>query len=201
MERPINSSNYLDTIRKITDELTSTLDVGEVLELLVRETAKAMQVKGAALRLLDENAREFRLSRAWGLSENYLHKGPVEADRSMADCLHGRIVCIPDVRRDPQVQYPEDAEAEGITSILSVPMLLRERVIGVIRLYSRQRRTYTEEEREFVQTLADLGTLAIEHARLYSGLKEAHISLIEDFHSWFETSTYNPVPHSEHARL
>jgi GAF domain-containing protein len=156
-----------------------------------------MGVKGSALRLLDKDSREFHLSGAWGLSEEYLFKGPVTADYSIAECLRGKIVHIPDVQNDPQIQYPEDAGAEGIGSILSVPMIVRERVVGVLRLYTSEPRTYSEEELQFVQMLADLGTLALEHARLYSGLKEAHDSLIDDFHSWFETSTYNPVSQTE----
>ncbi len=201
MTQKMNCRTSLEAIRKITGELTSTLDVSEVLDHIVRLTAEAMMVKGAALRLLDKNSREFRLSGAWGLSGDYLFKGPLAADYSIADCLRGKIVHIPDVQSDPQIQYPEDAEAEGIVSILSVPMILRERVIGVLRIYSADPRTYSKEDLEFVQMLADLGTLALEHARLYSGLKEAHDSLIEDFHNWFETSTYPPANLPEPAEL
>ncbi len=201
MTHKIDCGTCLGTIRKITGELTSTLDVGEVLNHLVRQTAEAMQVKGAALRMLDKDSREFHLSVAWGLSEDYLFKGPIDADYSIAECLRGKIVHIPDVLSDPQVQYPEDAEAEGIVSILSVPMILRERVVGVLRLYSAEPRSYSENELQFARMLADLGTLALEHARLYSGLKKAHDSLIDDFHSWFETSTYNPVGLTEPTRL
>ncbi len=201
MTRKIDCGTTLRAIRKITGELTSTLEVSEVLDHLVCQTAEAMGVKGSALRLLDKDSREFHLSGAWGLSEEYLFKGPVTADYSIAECLKGKIVHIPDVQSDPQIQYPDDAGAEGIVSILSVPMILRERVVGVLRLYTSEPRTYSEEELHFVQMLADLGTLALEHARLYSGLKEAHESLIDDFHNWFETSTYNPVIQSEPVGL
>ena len=78
-------------IRKITGELTSTMEVSEVLDHLVRQTAEVMGVKGAALRLLDESSREFHLSVAWGLSEEYLFKGPIAADHSIAECFRGRI--------------------------------------------------------------------------------------------------------------
>ncbi len=201
MAQQMDCCTCLRSIRNITEELTSTMDVHEMLDHLVRQAAEIMRVKGAALRLLDENSREFRLSGAWGLSEDYLFKSPITADSSITNCLKGKIVHIPDVQSDPQIQYPEDAEAEGIVSILSVPMILRKRVIGVLRLYTAEQRSFSEEEIQFVQMLADLGTLALEHARLYSGLKKAHDSLIEDFHSWFETSTYNPVSQSETAGM
>jgi len=182
----------LGIIRKITGELTSTLDVEEVLQNIVRLTAEATGVKGCALRLLDEKAKRFELSANWGLSQKYLAKGPIDAQHSLAACMKGEIVHIPDAAGDKRVQYPEAAKEEGIASMLSVPMVLMNRVVGVLRLYTAEPRNFSEEELEFVRALADLGTLAIEHARLYSGLKADHTSLIEDFHSWFEASVYKP---------
>ena len=135
------------------------------------------------------------------MSEEYLFKGPIAADYSIAECLKGKIVHILDVQSDPQIQYPEDAGAEGIVSILSVPMVLRERVVGVLRLYTEEPRDFSEVEIHFVRMLADLGTLGLEHARLYSGLKESHDSLIDDFHNWFESSTYNPVSQTERVEF
>ncbi len=184
----------LGIIRDITGELTSTLDVDEVLRLIVRLTAEAMQVKGGALRLLNKTTKEFHLSASWGLSQAYLSKGAVDADLSIAACLEGEAVHIPDVRNDPRVQYPKSAEAEGIRSILSVPMTEMSRVIGVLRLYTAEPREFTGEDIEFVHALADLGVLALEHARLFSSLQEAHHSLIEDYHTAFESAVYNPGP-------
>ncbi|MEK6712282.1 MAG: GAF domain-containing protein, partial [Nitrospinota bacterium] len=102
------------------------------------------------------------------------------------------IVHFRDVRTDPRVQYPQQAEAEGIASILSVPMVLQGKVIGVLRLYSGESRDYAEEELEFLRALADLGALALEHARLYSNLKADHETLIGEFHTWFESRVYPP---------
>lgn len=201
MDYLFDCGKCLCTIRKITGELTSTLDVDDVLNHLVRLTAEAMEVKGAAIRMLDKDSREFHLSCAWGLSEKYLFKGPVDADHSISQCLKGKIVHISDVKNDSRIQYPGNAEAEGIVSILSAPMILRERVVGVLRLYCSEPRNYSEVELYFVRMLADLGTLALEHARLYSGLKKAHDSLIDDFHSWFEINTYNRVGEKETAGL
>ena len=183
---------YLEAIRKVTGELTSTLDVGEVFREVVRLTAGATGAKGSALRLLDERTQRLELSASWGLSAAYLAKGPIDGAHSLSGGMKGEIVHIRDVRTDPRVQYPQEAAAEGIASMLSVPMVLRGRVIGVVRLYSGESRAYSEEEMEFLRALADLGALAIEHARLYSSLKADHESLIGEFHAWFESSVYSP---------
>jgi transcriptional regulator with GAF, ATPase, and Fis domain len=106
--------------------------------------------------------------------------------------MKGEIAQIPEATKDPRIQYPESAKSEGIVSILSVPMSLKNQVVGVLRLYTAESRTFKGEELEYIRTLADLGTLVLEHARLYSLLKADHSSLIEDFHSWFESSVYKP---------
>ena len=62
MIRLRSSPSQLDIIHKITAELTSTLDFQEVLHQIIRMTAEAMNVKGVALRLLEEKSRQFNLA-------------------------------------------------------------------------------------------------------------------------------------------
>jgi len=71
-------------------------------------------------------------------------------------------------------------------------MAVSDKVIGVLRLYTSERRSYSEDEMAFVIALADLGVLVLRHAHLYSGLKGDHDSLIENFQTWFEADVYNP---------
>ncbi len=189
-----NAPSRLEIIRGITGELTSTLDVDEVLRLIIRLVAEAMAVKGGAVRLLKEGTSEYRLSASWGLSHAYLSKGPIVAESSIAASMQGEVVYIPDVKNDPRLQYPLHAEDEGIVSILSVPMMMMNKTVGVLRLYLAAPRDFTDEDIEFVRTLADLGSLALEHARLYSSLKEQHHSLIEDYQTAFEDTVYRPQP-------
>lgn len=191
MLQPDNCCECLKIIRKISSDLTSTLDFSEVLRYIVRTTAETMEVKGCALRLVDKKTNELLLTSSWGLSEEYLAKGPLHADYSLSACMEGETVRIPDVANDPRIEYPEGAQSEGIVSMVSVPMTSRSAIIGILRLYASTPRDFPEEEIEFVRTLADLGTLAIEHARLYSNLKKDHASLIEDFNHWFESSVYS----------
>jgi signal transduction protein with GAF and PtsI domain len=177
---------------RITKELTEKLDVSEVLENITRQTAEATGSKGCAVRVLNEKTRLFELSAVWGLSEEYIKKGPIDADHSLSDDLKGEIVHIEDAATDPRVQYPEAAKSEGIVSMLSVPMAVSDKVIGVLRLYTSERRSYSEDELAFVTALADLGVLVLRHAHLYSGLKGDHDSLIENFQTWFEADVYKP---------
>ena len=192
MFKPGDIKFCFEAFSKITKELTSMLDDAEVLQHIARLTADATGVKGCAVRVLNEKTRLFELSAVWGLSQEYLTKGPIDADHSLAACLKGEIVHIENTAYDPRVQYPEDAKAEGIVSLLSVPMEMAGQVIGVLRLYTSEPRSFTDEEIAFVRVLADLGVLVLHYARLYSGLKVDHDSLVENFHTWFEAGMHKP---------
>jgi len=80
---------------------------------------------------------------------------------------HGRSlkdgpVAINDVTDDPRIQYPEEAKKEGISSILSVPIVLREKPIGVLRVYSAETWEATLEDVNFVQAVAQIAGMSIE---------------------------------------
>lgn len=192
MFEPENIKVCFEIFSRITRELTSMLDDSQVLGHIARLTAEATGAKGCAVRVLNEKTRLFELSAVCGLSETYIKKGPVDADHSLSACLKGEIVLIENTANDPRVQYPEDAKAEGIVSILSVPMEMAGSIIGVLRLYTSEARRFSKDELAFVRALADLGVLVLHHARLYSGLKGNHDSLVENFHTWFEAGMHRP---------
>jgi len=189
---PKNIKVCFEVFSRITKELTSKFDDAGVLQDIARLTAEATGVKGCAVRVLNEKTRLFELSAVWGLSQEYLTKGPLDADHSLSACMNGEVVQIENTQNDPRVQYPEDAKSEGIVSMLSVPMMLVDKVIGVLRLYTSEQRTFSEDEVAFVRALSDLGVLVLDYARLYSSLKGDHDSLIENFQTWFDAGMHEP---------
>ena len=123
---------------------------------------------------------------AFGLSETYLNKGALNADRSMPEVLQGAPVCIKNAPDDPRIQYPEAAKSEGIVSMLSVPISVKDQIIGVLRIYTAQQRNFSDDECEFICGLSDMGGIAIDNARMYDHLKADHEKLIDETHRWFE---------------
>ena len=120
----------------ITKAISSSIDLKTVLHLIVKHTCEITDSKGCTLMLLDETGEKLEVKSFYGLSEQYVRKGPLSADKSIADALKGEPVIIEDATSDPRVQYPLEAKQEGIASIISVPIILRERTIGVLRLYT-----------------------------------------------------------------
>jgi transposase len=101
------------------------------------------------------------------LSDQYVVKGPLSADKSISETLLGKPVIIEDAASDPRVQYPKEAKREGIASIISVPILLRGRTLGVLRLYTPVPCKFTEDDVEFLSAIANQSGLAIESAKMY----------------------------------
>jgi GAF domain-containing protein len=148
--------------------LSGSLDVKKILNAMTTDLAKALGVKAASIRLLDEAGENLELVASCCLSEKYLNKGPVSAKKSIAQTLSGgKPVFIANAVTDKRVQYRPEVKEEGIVSILSVPIKTQEKVIGVLRLYNGSRREFTKDELMLVTTLAYLGGLAIQNASLY----------------------------------
>jgi len=168
--------------------ITASTDIKTILQTLTEDVAKALYVKAATLRLLDENRVTLRLAASYGLSEKYLKKGPISAEKSIAQALQGKPVVVKDAATDAGVQYRDEKKEEGIVTILSVPIKSRDEVIGVLRLYSATSREFTEDEIQFVNAIAYMGGVAIQNMNLYAMLKEDVKDLRENvwiFKSWF----------------
>ncbi len=175
---------YFESFRSVVKAISSTLEVQEVLDMLVTHVTQVMDLKACAIRLLHPKKRTLELVAAHGLSESYIHKGPVDADRSISEALQGKIVCIHNICEDPRAQYPEQALAEGIASMVSVPLAIKGRVIGVLRLYTSTPRTFADDELQFAEALAEMGAIAIENARMYERIKKDYESVMSDVYSF-----------------
>ncbi len=158
----------LTALFNISTMLTGTRGLQQILDRITRGVAEAMRVKSCSLRLLDEHRDELVIKSVWGLSEEYLKKGPVTVGMSTVErsALAGNTVYIADMAGDERVVYQNESKREGIVSSLVVGMLYKERPIGVIRVYTAEVHEFTEFETKLLQSIASQAAVAIENARL-----------------------------------
>ena len=116
---------YFELFRDVCKVINSSLDLKDVLILITENIVKLINVKACTIFLLDKSENKLDVSASYGLSESYLKKGPLDADKSIAETLDGQIVLILDTLIDSRVQYPEEAKREGIASLLSVPIAVK----------------------------------------------------------------------------
>ena len=175
-----HANEYFRLFFETAQAILSARNLQETLDSLVQRTVAALQIKAGGLRLIDEQSNSLKQVASFGLSEAYLNKGALNADQSIPEVLVGKPVCIKDAYNDPRIQYPDAMRAEGINTILSVPVIAGDKVIGVLRLYSAEPRDYNDEDLEFVSALAEMGGLAIANARLYQNQGDRLASLFEE---------------------
>jgi signal transduction protein with GAF and PtsI domain len=171
MEKPI--INYESLIR-ITRSISMIRDPEEVVLVSVEGVTNALGVKGCALFLFDRKSNLLSLAGSYGLSKEYLDKGPVSALRSISSSLEeSHPVAIYDVSDDPRLQYPGAARKEGIASILSVPIIIGERTVGCLRVYTGEPWEFGHNDVNFVQAVAQVVGMALELCRVNKGYKES----------------------------
>ena len=164
---PLKSLDYFRTLHEVTRAILSTLDSKQVIQLIVDKVISIMQVKASALRLRNETTHELELIATSGLSEKFLAKGQPHTKQSISETLAGKPVLITDTANDSRLEYPVETVAEGIASILSMPIIAQQRVVGVLRLYSAEKRRYSQEEITFLSALAEIAGIAIMNAKIY----------------------------------
>ncbi len=158
----------LTALFNISIMLSGTRGLQQVLDLITRAVAESLHVKSCSLRLLDDHRDELVIKSVYGLSEEYLRKGPVNVAMSTIDraALSGQAVYIRDMASDSRVIYPHEAQREGIVSSVVVGMVFKDRPIGVLRVYTAQVHEFSEVERKLLTSIASQAAVAIENARL-----------------------------------
>ena len=179
-----NAMLFLDLAAKIN----STLEINEILNDLTVEICDKLDLRGAVIRLFDEELDEMKLVASHGLSEDFLEKGRTTTIETAQLALKGETLIISDTTKDNRIAFKEALQAEGLVSMIVTPITAREKVIGVLRLYSDTRREFPDDLVTMVKALAHQGGLAIQNASMYLQLKEDKKSLEQDIwshRSWF----------------
>lgn len=173
--------DYYTALYQTALTISSSLELDQVLQSVVKSITEAMEVKACAVRLLDPRTGQLQYSTGYGLSSSYLAKGPVDVEHSPIDseALRGSPVIIPDVGDDSRFQYKEAARREGIVSVLCVPLEVHGKAIGVMRVYTSEPCTFDENDIQFLTVLASLAALAIENASLYDNLKRSYDGVMD----------------------
>jgi PAS domain S-box-containing protein len=170
---------YLKVFQQVTKAVSSTLHVREVLDMIVRKIPEVMGLKAATIRLLDHTGKKLRLVAAHGLSEKYLNRGPVDTEENVIEALNEKPVAIFDVTTDPKIRYQKEAAAEGIKSILTLPIIARGKVLGILRLLTGQPRKFSQQEIDFSASLAEQCGTAIENATMYEKTRKEYDDMMQ----------------------
>jgi len=159
---------YLATLNQISKAITSDLYLEDILKLVVSLTASVMKAKICALWLLDEKTKELKIRATQAMSREYLKERSIKLGEGIVGLVaqEKMPIAIVDVLKDKRYKEKELAKKEGLVSMLSVPMLVKNRVIGVVNCYTTEPYTFTEHDIQLLSTVADQAAVAIENTEL-----------------------------------
>ncbi len=188
-----------ETLYEVARTVSSSLRLESVLNLIVESAAKVMNVKACSLRLLDAETQQLDLRASRGLSPEYLAKGPVHVEESPIDArvLRGEPVTLTNVSKGPGFQYAEEAAKEGLTSVLTVPLLSKGEPLGVIRVYAHSERQFTSGEVALLEAFANQASVAIENASLYEDIRRNYYETVRALTIAIEARDPATYGHSE----
>ena len=159
----------------------SSVDLETVLDTLVETVARLCRADQAAMfRRRDD---KYHLVAAHGLSaeaKKFMITHPFAPDRGTTSgrvVLERRAVHIPDVLQDSEYTYLEGQKVVGYRTLLGIPLLREETLIGTISVYRQVVRPFTDKEIELANSFADQAVIAIENARLFDELRERQAEL------------------------
>jgi GAF domain-containing protein len=187
------SHDYFRAFVNVSKAISSALDFQNVLDEIVENAVKYLELSAGAISIWNKTENRLEMIAHLNLSQDFLNKGPVYADKSMGRALTSKMpVIIPDIEDDAELQYPEACRKEGIKAILSIPIIFKDDVIGVVRLFDNKTRSFGKKEIEFMSSLADLGAIAIKNARYLRQLKKDHQREMDDLWDYFSDMSDTP---------
>ncbi|TKB23891.1 GAF domain-containing protein [Desulfopila sp. IMCC35006] len=168
MDMSTDYRKYFQAFRDIIRTMHAHDHLNEVLDLVVQKISEVLNAKGALLRLLNQETDQFEVAAAYGIGENYLSKGPVSKKKILFEPgSQSRVHEITDIWNAPRVEYPQQAWDEGVRMMLDVPLSIREKMFGIIRIYLPEKRVFLDDQLDFLLTVAEQCACIIERVRLY----------------------------------
>lgn len=167
-----NRDGYIQVFQRVTRMISMVHDPRQVMEIIVRSLPELLAIDACTIRLLDQASGGLVLGAAFGLSEEYLGRPDVDSRETLGMVASGHPVALNDVAGSPHRSFREAALREGIEAVLTLPISFQERVIGIMRLLTRNRRAFAEEEIAFAMALAEQVGIAIANGRMYRQLAQ-----------------------------
>ena len=159
---------YLAALSKIGKAITSDLYLEDILKLIVTLSANVRHAKICSLWLVDEREQALRIRATQAMSEEYLKERKLMVGEGIVGLVakEKKPIVILDVLKDSRYKEKTLAKKEKLTSMLSVPMMVKNRVIGVVNCYTTSSYEFSESDIDLLTAVANQAAVAIENTEL-----------------------------------
>ena len=156
----------MEIFKVIKSAIRQSSDLENMGNSLVQLLTGVLDIKGCTLFAANPVKKELEILTTFGLSTNYLSKGAISSQKSIAAIYNQKPVVISDTSNTDLLQYPEDAQKEGIKSIISLPVVFSGKIIGALRLYDHQAGDVSDHDLDTLMLFADHVGMAMMYTRL-----------------------------------
>ena len=165
-----------DALRQVAAAISSVMEVQPLLEMIMEKSKEVMDAEASSLMLLDEETQELVFNVATGEKGAAIREIRLPLGKGIAGWVaqNKEPLLVPDAYEDPRFNRDADKMSGFHTrSILCVPLMVQDRLLGVVQVLNPNGKdSFEENDRGTFTSFADHASIAIENARLYEELKQ-----------------------------
>lgn len=167
-EKIESAKEIIEALSKIGEAITSDLYLEDILKLIVAVTAEVMGSKICSLMLLDTVKKELTIKATQSMSKEYLNKRPLKLGEGIAGKVaqENKTAIVENIQEAEEYKFKDIGIKEGLVSMLSVPLHVKGKVIGVLNTYTSMPHSFSDYEINILKTVADQAAIVIENYRL-----------------------------------
>lgn len=171
----------LSALNSVSTAASSSLNLSEMLERTIDKILEILESDSIRIYLLDEKNETIRLVAHKGLSENFISKPEVK-ERKVGEGLLGQAILSDKARITDNIQRTNDPYAnmiveEGLQTTIYMPLISKEKLMGVICVSIHFAVKVTDDYLEFLTAIGNQIGVAIENANLYNNINDAYQEL------------------------
>jgi len=190
----------LSTLYQLSNRLISSLDVREVLNSVINIVPRILKVAGCMVRILDDTKKQLKLEASVGVSNDFKNNAQF---MPLGEGISGLVletkspIAIADITHDERIRYYRECLKEGIRSLLATPIMIKERVLGVIIAFSKKTKRFTKSEINLLATFAAHVAVALNNALLHEQVYHNYYNTISTLVRAVEAKDPYTCGHSE----
>jgi diguanylate cyclase (GGDEF)-like protein len=191
----------LSIFHQVGKALTSTLDLQEVLTLIMGKISELLKPSTWSLLLIEEKKQELHFQIAIGRDANKIRDFRIKIGEGLAGWVAqtGEVAIVNDVTRDPRFLPKIDGLIHpSIKTVVCVPLKSKERTLGVVELINCFEGTFPNEDLSMLTSLADYAAIAIENAMYVKRIQE--LTITDDCTNLYNSRYFNYVIDAELSR-
>ena len=165
----------LETLLELSRSLHVGMGENEAMERICETLGQLVNGPGAAAAILVDDGTGLRVRCHFGFGAGGIREDFIPRDRSFAALVveQNRTGYLEDISLRPELRIPQPVRGEAMVAVLATPLIIRDRPIGTLEVYSRERRSWSDDQLALVESLAAQTSVSLENAQLFREVEDA----------------------------